>query len=320
MFDEFDDGRPHVPSGGPARDSRSGSIHLSFRSGSRASGASAAAAYAYITRTGEYAEREFDEAVYTESDHMPAWADDRPEDFWTAADENERANGRLYVSADFALPRGLDREEQIALARAFVRDLTSDERLPYTLAIHAGADRDGREHNPHAHVLISERMNDGIDRDRAQWFRRANRSDPSRGGAPKSRTLHGRPWVERARSRWAEMVNRSLASRGSADRVDHRSYARQGVSRHPGEHIGPAAAHMVGRGHDHDGLERAARSVDTEAALGFIDEEIASLERERTSLVDDERKFPTGSTSSGGRSGGGDQHSQDRDNDWMPGR
>ena len=39
---------------GAGRASGGGSIHLSFRSGSRASGASAGAAHAYITRTDEY--------------------------------------------------------------------------------------------------------------------------------------------------------------------------------------------------------------------------------------------------------------------------
>ena len=38
---------------------------------------------------------------------MPAWAEDDPREYWDAADLYERANGRLYVSADFALPRDL---------------------------------------------------------------------------------------------------------------------------------------------------------------------------------------------------------------------
>ena len=101
--------------------------------------------------------------VYTESDHLPSWAEDDPREYWDAADLYERANGRLYVSADFALPRDLDPKDQADLAHAFAEELTADERLPYTLAIHAGRDADGHEHNPHAHLMISERQNDGID-------------------------------------------------------------------------------------------------------------------------------------------------------------
>ena len=99
---ELDEGRRHIPGGGRARDMRTGSIHLSVRSGSRSRGASASAAFAYVTRTGDFAERDLDEAVYTESDHMPAWAQEDPQTFWEAADLYERANGRLFVSADFA--------------------------------------------------------------------------------------------------------------------------------------------------------------------------------------------------------------------------
>lgn len=320
MFTDFDDQGPHVPHGGPARDSGSGTIHLSFRAGSRATGSSAAAAYAYITRTEQFADRDLDDVVYTESDHLPEWAKDHPEEFWAAADEHERANGRLYLIADFALPRGLDREEQIDLARAFVRELTDEDQLPYTLAIHAGRDGDGHEHNPHAHVMLSERMNDGIDRDRAQWFRRANHSHPARGGAPKSRAFHGHGSIEHARSRWADLVNRSMERHGSPQRVDHRSYERQGIAREPGEHFGPAAAHMIMRGREHAGLDRALHSLQTQDALGHLDREIAALERERASLIDSERKRTSGGSSGGGRSGETRDQSPDRDDDWTPSR
>ena len=75
--------------------------------------------------------------------------------------------------------------------RAFESDkvlLTDGEHLPYTLAIHAGEDADGHEHNPPAHLIFSERRNDGIERSRQDWFNRANSEHPEQGGAPKSRT------------------------------------------------------------------------------------------------------------------------------------
>ena len=80
----------------------------------------------YVTREGEYADR--DPAIYTESDHMPSWAADSPSEYWDAADLYERANGRLYVSADFALPRDLSPEDQIALARDLAQELTRMRR------------------------------------------------------------------------------------------------------------------------------------------------------------------------------------------------
>src|SRR5437867_2508003 len=88
---EWFEGRPSMPRGGG---SASGSFyHLSFRSGSRAGGACAGVAHAYITRTEEYDDPERDAALYTESDHMPSWARDDPHEYWDAADLFERANG-----------------------------------------------------------------------------------------------------------------------------------------------------------------------------------------------------------------------------------
>ena len=274
-----------VPGGGRAG-AGGGFYHLSFRSGSRAGGASARGAFDYASREGEYGDRDLDEALHTESDHMPSWASDDPEAYWDAADLYERANGRLYVSADFALPRDLALEDQVALAREFAQHLTDDEQLPYTLAIHAGRDANGHEHNPHAHLMFSERQNDGIERSRDEWFRRANSEHPERGGAPKSRTFHGPAWIEQARERWADLTNKTLERCGRTERVDHRSYERQGVDREPGEHYGPSAAHMVDRGEDHDRLNHASSVVDDEQAIRDIDEpDRATGSRERDAVA-----------------------------------
>jgi len=299
--------------GGHARDG-SGSYHLSFRSGSRGRGSCASAACDYITRANEYDDPHRDPAVYTESDHMPSWAQDDPHEYWDAADLFERANGRLYVAADFALPRDLDPDDQIELAHTFAQELTSDQQLPYTLAIHAGRDRDGNEHNPHAHLMISERQNDGIHRDRQQWFKRADRARPERGGAPKTREFHGREWVEHARKRWAELTNEMVERNGRAERVDHRSYERQGIDREPGQHFGPAAAHIASRGVQHDRLTVAADAADTADRIEQIDRVIASLESGGARggpAVDDE---PVRRPSRDGFGGYG------RDHNWSPGR
>lgn len=259
--------------------------HLSFRSGSRAGGASARSAYEYVTRQDEYGDRDMDPAIYTESDHMPTWAEHDPVEYWEAADLYERTNGRLYVSADFALPRGLSADEQVALAREFAHELTNDEHLPYTLAIHAGRDGNGDEHNPHAHLMFSERRNDGIERSRNEWFKRANSKHPERGGAPKSRTFHGREWVERSRERWEKLINERLSKAGRSERVDHRSYERQGIDREPGEHYGPAAASILERSGIHDRFDVAIAEGDATHQVAVLDAEIGALESMRADLL-----------------------------------
>jgi hypothetical protein len=306
------DGRPPLPGGGKATSGGS-FYHVSFRSGSRGMGSCARASYEYITRTEEYGDGERDPAIYTESDHMPSWAEDNPRDYWDAADLYERANGRLYLSADFALPRDLSAEDQIVLGHEFAQDLTAGESLPYTLAIHSGRDAEGHDHNPHAHLMISERKNDGIERSREQWFRRRNPTEPAKGGAEKSRTFHGREWMEHARGRWADLTNAMLARVGREERVDHRSYERQGLDREGGHHYGPATAHMVGRGEGHDRLEGAATSADEHEQLRSIEEEIAALESVRAALVPHVEEHPNRSADQGNPGLG-------RDDDSHPGR
>jgi hypothetical protein len=102
--------------------------------------------------------------------------------------------------------------------------------------------------------MISERKNDGISPQ--QWFSRANPDDPSRGGAQKTRAIHGRAWTEHARARWANLTNKTLAKAGRDERVDHRSYERQDCE--AGRHYGRSAAYVVSRGATHDRLEVAA--------------------------------------------------------------
>ena len=64
----------HVKVGGRrARDN--GSFHLSFRSGSRATGTCASRAFDYIARQGRFEGADLDPAVYVESGHMPFWAE-----------------------------------------------------------------------------------------------------------------------------------------------------------------------------------------------------------------------------------------------------
>lgn len=218
---------------------------------------------------------------------MPSWAQEDPREYWEAADIYERANGRLYVSADFALPRDLSPDDQIELARAFAHEMTDDEHLPYTLAIHEGRDDEGNEHNPHAHLMFSERRNDGIERGPEEWFHRANSENPERGGAAKSRTFHGREWVEQARERWADLTNKMLEQRGRPERVDHRSYERQGIDREPGRHYGPSAPYVSGRGGAHGRLDDALAVRDREQAMHDLDKEIARLEEARASVIRD---------------------------------
>ena len=126
-------------------------FHLKVSIGSRAGGQSALAKSEYIEREGSYAQ-DREELEHRESEHMPEWAEDDPRSYWEAADEYERANGRLYREVQFALPKELSEYERRELASGFAKRLTEGERLPYTLAIHRG----GRGEPPRAPDVLGE--------------------------------------------------------------------------------------------------------------------------------------------------------------------
>ena len=229
---------------------------LTVSIGSRSGGHSASAKDEYIEREGRY-EEDASELEHSESGNMPEWAEEDSHAYWEAADEHERVNGRLYREVEFALPNELDEGERRELALDFAQSLTVKERLPYTLAIHRGlSDKPEKPDNPHCHLMISERMNDGMDRTPETWFKRYNRANPEKGGALKSRSCLPVEWLENTRKSWAEHANRALERAGSAERIDQRTLAERaeeaqeagdlekaaGLSREPNVHVGPGPA------------------------------------------------------------------------------
>ncbi|PAP13042.1 MobA/MobL family protein, partial [Salmonella enterica] len=105
---------------------------------------------------------------------------------------------------------------------------------------------------PHAHIMFCERINDGIERDPQQFFKRANSKSPERGGAKKAsipQTAGERKAALVAlRSRWADVQNEHLARHGHESRVDHRSLKEQGIKRTPEVHLGPVHAANLNEG------------------------------------------------------------------------
>ena len=234
--------------------------HLNVKTGSRATGQSAAAKYDYISRDGRYARACQDEVVHIESGSMPAFASSDARVYWAAADSHERSNGRLFRSLTAALPNSLDPAGRLELARSFAAHVTAGQ-MPYTLAVHAGLSKEaGAANNPHLHLVFSERVNDGVERAAEQWFRRAAPAgrDPASGGARKSERTKPREWLEETRQAWAAEMNLAFGRAGVADRVTAESHAAQLARAReagdaaeeqrlllnpPSEHIGPAAKH-----------------------------------------------------------------------------
>ena len=269
-------------------------FHIKASFGSRAGGQSASAKSDYIEREGRY-EQDQEELEYKEHGNMPEWAEDDPGKYWEAADKHERSNGRLYSEIQFALPKELDEVGRRDVASDFAAQLTGPENLPYTMAIHRGG---AEGENPHAHLMYSERGQDGIERSAEQWFRRYNGKAPETGGARKSRSAKAGDWLENTRKAWEQTANQALERAGREERIDGRSLAerrdeayRSGdlvraaeLSREPNVHLGPSR-HREGRGaaveEKLQKAERVERGNRVAAAERDADrQEVARIERE----------------------------------------
>ena len=229
--------------------------HAHVSSGSRDGGQSGAAKVAYLLREGKYAGRY--DLVVSGHGNLPAWAGDDARALFTAADLYERANARLFVEVEVALPNELSEPQQQELVRAIAAAVTAPG-LPFTYAIHAGRPKStGEPANPHAHILLSERVNDGVPRDAAQWFRRANKKSPASGGAAKDRSLKERSWVNDTRQVIEGLINAHLTRAEQPERVTADSHATriekalaagdnetaEFLRQHPpGVHLGPTLA------------------------------------------------------------------------------
>jgi Ti-type conjugative transfer relaxase TraA len=229
--------------------------HLSLRSKSRAEGQSAGAKYAYDMREGKY-EKMKDKLVGSGSMNMPAWAENDSGLYWQAADDHERANGKLCNSIDIALPSELTDSERLELANDIAEKITHTEmgNLPCSWAIHEGSGS-----NPHMHIIISERINDGHERTPETWFNReavghripekeggtkkyryAKSTTPEEGGAKKYRYMKSTAWLKDKRQEWERVCNEKLAECGHEARIDHRSHVDRDIHLEPQIHLGAA--------------------------------------------------------------------------------
>ncbi|HEI8904583.1 TPA: MobA/MobL family protein [Proteus mirabilis] len=229
------------------------SYHLSVKTGGKGK---AASHVDYIAREGKYAREKDNDLEHQESGNMPAWAAHKPTEFWKAADTFERANGCTYREIEIALPRELTPVQRLELVRDFIQQEIGD-RHAYQFAIHnPRAAIEGGE-QPHAHIMFSERLNDGIERDPQLYFKRANTKNPERGGAKKARfgetPTERKAYLIAQRERWADLQNKHLERYQHPDRVDARSLKAQGIEREPERHFGagqvrqfePAQLHAV---------------------------------------------------------------------------
>ena len=217
------------------------SYHLSVKVGAKGKALPHAN---YIAREGGYKTRQGEKLEATEHGNMPEWAKENPSLFWQCADQYERKNGSTYREFEIALPRELSPEQRIELIEDFI-DQEIGTKYPYQLAIHNPKAMDGLE-QPHAHLMFNERLQDGIERDPPQYFKRYNSKAPEKGGAKKDNT--GKDYQTRQdeikdlRQRWEDLSNQHLERAGLDTRIDMRSYKDQGIEKAPEKKLLPSQA------------------------------------------------------------------------------
>ncbi len=254
--------------------------HLAVRHGNRRTGRRALVHVKHLARAGASGRgRGGDQCVHVEHRNMPPWAQDDPRAFWAAADTYERANGRLYTEIDITLPRELTRPAQVALARAFI-DREIGTAHPCSWAVRVRRALDGGEY-PYMLVMVSERTHDGVARGPAQFFTRADPTDPTRGGAAKDPAWNHREKVLALRVAWAETANRALAQAGLEVRIDHRSLAAQGIDRTPEPKLGPEQTALLRQGIVTPQAAEVLALRQDRAALARVEQEVARLQARR---------------------------------------
>lgn len=267
--------------------------HLTVNAGAKGK---AEAHAAYIFREGKYTGRErYEDLESTAYGNMPKWAEHNPAHFWQASDQQERANGTAYREIEIALPRELTPSQRRELVMQFVQQELGD-RHAYQWAIHKPKAALEGDEQPHAHIMYSERMRDGIERDPDRYFRRYNSKDPERGGSQKA--SGGKTHAERQaelvglRERWATVQNAHLERHGHAVRVDHRSLEAQGIDRAPEKHLGGRGVRQLQEADISALLERRAAEGERERAQQQVfsvidlsaDLAAAKAERERLNV------------------------------------
>lgn len=254
--------------------------HFTVKSGSRAKGSSAADRYRYVCREGKYQQRQ--DLVRVTHHNYPAWASDRPEHFFEAADKFSRVNARLYTELEIALPRELTKSQQLRLVKDYVEEQIGKNH-PYSVAFHCPKAMDGGL-NPHVHVLMSERtVTDGIARDEQTFFKRYNSKFLDRGGAAVSKDWNRRDKVVELRTAWEKTVNLHLQKCGHDAVISLQSLQSQNIARIPEPKLGARQTALLKQGGSNDNIAL----VKSLREIRRIEGNLSGVEREITSTIKD---------------------------------
>ena len=210
--------------------------HFSAKVVSRANGSSAVASAAYRSASELHDERlnrhhDFsNKAGVIHSEVMlPQGAPERLNDrttLWNEVEAGEkRKDAQLAREVEFSIPRELNPQQGVSLARDFVEKQFVERGMVADLNVHWDMGKDGQP-KPHAHVMLSMR------------------EVGPEGFGQKVREWNSTQLLQGWREAWADHVNERLAELDIDARIDHRTLQAQGIELEPQHKIGPAASRM----------------------------------------------------------------------------
>ena len=230
----------------------------------RSQGQSAVAGAAY--QSGERLFSEYDqktkfynkkkELVHAEimlPSHAPPGFADRAT-LWNAVEAVENQwNSQLARRIVLAFPVEVPKEQYLSMIKEFCQEQFVAKGMIADFAIH-----DKGDGNPHAHILLTLRAMDA----HGKWLPKARKVyDLDENGeriqlpsgnwrCHKENTVdwNDQKYAEIWRHSWETITNRYLEAAGRPERVDLRSFERQGIQQIPTVHLGPAAHQMEKRG------------------------------------------------------------------------
>ena len=240
--------------------------HLEIRIVQRSKGGSAVAGAAY--QAGEKLFSEYDqkiknylykkEVVYTEvmlpTNAPPGYADRAT--LWNAAEEVEKQwNSQLARRFVVALPREVPTGMYPQMMQEYCRKHFVSKGMCCDFAIH---DPDPPGHNPHCHIMLTMRAID----ENGKWLPKSRKVYDLDENGERIRLPSGNwkshkedtvDWneqyhAEEWRHGWELVQNKYLELAGSPERVDMRSYERQGLDKIPTVHMGAAVCALERKG------------------------------------------------------------------------
>ncbi|BBE00529.1 Ti-type conjugative transfer relaxase TraA (plasmid) [Sphingobium amiense] len=225
--------------------------HFSAKVISRANGSSAVASAAYRSASELHDDRlgrdhDFsNKAGVVHSEIMlPEGAPERLNDratLWNEVEAGEkRKDAQLAREVEFSIPRELNQQQGVQLAREFVEKQFVERGMVADLNVHWDMGKDGQP-KPHAHVML------------------AMREVRPEGFGAKVREWNSTQLLQGWREAWADHVNERLAELDIDARIDHRTLQAQGIELEPQHKIGPAASRMPEQGLEAERVEDHAR-------------------------------------------------------------